>query len=87
MFDASKKTHGSRRGAEFVIRRSVRSTSNESNMDLALGTIESESDRMEKYVRPLAAVLPETLPEKEGIDQREKITSRMIRRGSTEETN
>ena len=67
MFDAAKK-HMEDIGAEFIISGEVLGQRPMSQHAPALRTIEKESDLVGKIVRPLsAALLPETIPEKDEI--------------------
>ena len=73
MFDAAKK-HMEEIGAEFIISGEVLGQRPMSQHAPALRTIEKESDLVGKIVRPLSAgLLPETIPEKEGLIKRENL--------------
>lgn len=73
MFDAAKK-HMEDIGAEFIISGEVLGQRPMSQHAPALRTIEKESNLVGKIVRPLsAALLPETIPEKEGLIKRENL--------------
>ncbi|MDO7726933.1 MAG: tRNA (5-methylaminomethyl-2-thiouridylate)-methyltransferase, partial [Nitrosopumilus sp.] len=73
MFDAAKK-HMEDIGAEFIISGEVLGQRPMSQHAPALRTIEKESDLVGKIVRPLsAALLPETIPEKDGLIKRENL--------------
>ncbi|AJM91395.1 MULTISPECIES: DUF814 domain-containing protein [Nitrosopumilus] len=73
MFDAAKK-HMEEIGAEFIVSGEVLGQRPMSQHGPALRTIEKESDLVGKIVRPLsAALLPETIPEKEGLIKRENL--------------
>ena len=73
MFDAAKK-HMREIGAEFIISGEVLGQRPMSQHAPALRTIEKESDLIGKIVRPLSAgLLPETIPEKEGLIKRENL--------------
>ena len=73
MFDAAKK-HMKEIGAEFIVSGEVLGQRPMSQHGPALRTIEKESDLVGKIVRPLsAALLPETIPEKEGLIKRENL--------------
>ncbi|MCV0393387.1 MAG: tRNA (5-methylaminomethyl-2-thiouridylate)-methyltransferase [Nitrosopumilus sp.] len=73
MFDAAKK-HMEEIGAEFIISGEVLGQRPMSQHAPALRTIEKESGLVGKIVRPLsAALLPETIPEKEGLIKRENL--------------
>ena len=73
MFDAAKK-HMEEIGAEFIISGEVLGQRPMSQHAPALRTIEKESDLVGKIVRPLsAALLPETIPEKDGLIKRENL--------------
>lgn len=73
MFDAAKK-HMEEIGAEFIISGEVLGQRPMSQHGPALRTIEKESELVGKIVRPLsAALLPETIPEKEGLIKRENL--------------
>ncbi|MFB5610094.1 MAG: tRNA (5-methylaminomethyl-2-thiouridylate)-methyltransferase [Nitrosarchaeum sp.] len=73
MFDAAKK-HMEEIGAEFIVSGEVLGQRPMSQHGPALRTIEKESDLVGKIVRPLsAALLPETIPEKEGLIKRKNL--------------
>ena len=73
MFDAAKK-HMEEIGAEFIVSGEVLGQRPMSQHGPALRTIEKESDLVGKIVRPLSAgLLPETIPEKEGLIKRENL--------------
>ena len=73
MFDAAKK-HMEEIGAEFIISGEVLGQRPMSQHGPALRTIEKDSDLVGKIVRPLSAgLLPETIPEKEGLIKRENL--------------
>ena len=73
MFDAAKK-HMDEIGAEFIISGEVLGQRPMSQHAPALRTIEKESDLVGKIIRPLSAgLLPETIPEKEGLIKRENL--------------
>lgn len=73
MFDAAKK-HMEEIGAEFIISGEVLGQRPMSQHAPSLRTIEKESDLVGKIVRPLSAgLLPETIPEKEGLIKRENL--------------
>lgn len=73
MFDAAKK-HMEEIGAEFIVSGEVLGQRPMSQHGPALRTIEKESELVGKIVRPLsAALLPETIPEKEGLIKRENL--------------
>ena len=73
MFDAAKK-YMEEIGAEFIISGEVLGQRPMSQHAPALRTIEKESDLVGKIVRPLSAgLLPETIPEKEGLIKRENL--------------
>lgn len=73
MFDAAKK-HMEEIGAEFIVSGEVLGQRPMSQHGPALRTIEKESDLIGKIVRPLSAgLLPETIPEKEGLIKRENL--------------
>jgi len=73
MFDAAKK-HMEEIGAEFIISGEVLGQRPMSQHGPALNTIEKDSDLVGKIVRPLSAgLLPETIPEKEGLIKRENL--------------
>ncbi len=73
MFDAAKK-HMEEIGAEFTISGEVLGQRPMSQHAPSLRTIEKESNLVGKIVRPLSAgLLPETIPEKEGLIKRENL--------------
>jgi tRNA U34 2-thiouridine synthase MnmA/TrmU len=73
MFDAAKK-HMDDIGAEFIISGEVLGQRPMSQHGPALHTIEKDSDLVGKIVRPLSAgLLPETIPEKNGLIKRENL--------------
>lgn len=73
MFDAAKK-HMDDIGAEFIISGEVLGQRPMSQHEPALHTIEKDSDLVGKIVRPLSAgLLPETIPEKNGLIKRENL--------------